>query len=335
MTGSHSDTVPSGGRFDGISGVLAGSRGRALPLRPRPSAAPRLRSSRLPRRRGERLRRLLHWLAGDDGAARRDPAGPDLSRWAHPRPGARNGGRQLPQGWRRRCATMSGRSSNCISNRARCWSARTPPSAWSRRSSASRGSRSSSRARRAMPARYRWMGAATPWPRPRRWSVGSTGRATEIAREAEGHFVATAGVLQVEPNAPNVVPARARLVIDARSDDEACVERFVHSLRAEAEADGRAPGRPIGRLRAALQKFAGDLRRSRAASHRAGRRWAGPLLDEHGERRWARYVVPRPDLPGRHGVRALPRRAQPPRRRVGRTGRSRRGRQGDARDDRD
>ena len=59
--------------------------------------------------------------------------------------------------------------------------------------------------------------------------------ATEMARAAPGHFVATAGVLEVEPNAPNVVPARVRLVIDARSDDKGRVDRFVESLRAEAE----------------------------------------------------------------------------------------------------
>ena len=61
-------------------------------------------------------------------------------------------------------------------------------------------------------------------------------RATEIARAAPGHFVATAGVLEVEPNAPNVVPARARMVVDARSDDKQRVERFVEAMRREAEA---------------------------------------------------------------------------------------------------
>ena len=61
-------------------------------------------------------------------------------------------------------------------------------------------------------------------------------KASEIAHEAPGHFVATAGVLQVEPNAPNVVPARARLVIDVRSEDKGLVERFVETLRTEAGA---------------------------------------------------------------------------------------------------
>ena len=60
--------------------------------------------------------------------------------------------------------------------------------------------------------------------------------ASEIARRVQGHFVATAGVLQVEPNAPNVVPARARLVIDARSDDKGCIEHFVEALRDESDA---------------------------------------------------------------------------------------------------
>ncbi len=67
-------------------------------------------------------------------------------------------------------------------------------------------------------------------------------RATEIAREVPGHFVATAGVLHVEPNAPNVVPARARLTIDARSEDKGRVERFVDALRTEAEAAAARQG---------------------------------------------------------------------------------------------
>ena len=66
--------------------------------------------------------------------------------------------------------------------------------------------------------------------------------ATDIARGVPGHFVATAGVLQVEPNAPNVVPARARLVVDARSDDRGQVGRFVDSLRTEAEAAAARQG---------------------------------------------------------------------------------------------
>ena len=66
--------------------------------------------------------------------------------------------------------------------------------------------------------------------------------ATEIASEGPGHFVATSGVLQIEPNAPNVVPARSRLVIDARSDDKGRVEGFVEALRTEAEAEAARQG---------------------------------------------------------------------------------------------
>ena len=72
--------------------------------------------------------------------------------------------------------------------------------------------------------------------------------ATGIARAASGHFVATAGVLQVEPNAPNVVPARARLVVDVRSEDKGRVERFVEALRAECRAGAASQNVDLARF---------------------------------------------------------------------------------------
>jgi beta-ureidopropionase / N-carbamoyl-L-amino-acid hydrolase len=51
-------------------------------------------------------------------------------------------------------------------------------------------------------------------------------RARGLAKRGNGHFVATCGILDVKPNAANVVPGEARLVIDARSDNRALVEEF-------------------------------------------------------------------------------------------------------------
>jgi N-carbamoyl-L-amino-acid hydrolase len=57
--------------------------------------------------------------------------------------------------------------------------------------------------------------------------------AHDLARRGEGHFVATCGILEVEPNAANVVPRQARLVIDARSDHRPLMEAFRQTLDAE------------------------------------------------------------------------------------------------------
>lgn len=60
----------------------------------------------------------------------------------------------------------------------------------------------------------------------------------ELARaldaRGEGYFVATAGVVDVRPNAANVVPGEARLVIDARCENAPLMKRFVDGLRKRA-----------------------------------------------------------------------------------------------------
>ncbi len=58
-----------------------------------------------------------------------------------------------------------------------------------------------------------------------------------IARQlSEGptHFTATVGEFAIEPNAANVVPSRARLLIDARAEDRARMERFLDAVGALA-----------------------------------------------------------------------------------------------------
>jgi len=55
-------------------------------------------------------------------------------------------------------------------------------------------------------------------------------KAEALAAEGEAYFVATVGIIQVEPGGSNVVPGRARLVIDARSSDPAMTQRFARHL---------------------------------------------------------------------------------------------------------
>jgi beta-ureidopropionase / N-carbamoyl-L-amino-acid hydrolase len=52
------------------------------------------------------------------------------------------------------------------------------------------------------------------------------------AQQGTGHFVATTGIIEVKPNAANVVPGEARIVVDVRSDEHARVQSF----RAELDA---------------------------------------------------------------------------------------------------
>jgi N-carbamoyl-L-amino-acid hydrolase len=59
-------------------------------------------------------------------------------------------------------------------------------------------------------------------------------QAEELAAGGRGYFVATVGILNVEPGASNVVPGRSRLVIDARATDAALTAEFTAAIDAES-----------------------------------------------------------------------------------------------------
>jgi N-carbamoyl-L-amino-acid hydrolase len=99
--------------------------------------------------------------------------------------------------------------------------------------------------------------------------------AEELAEEGTGYFVATVGILAVEPGGANVVPGRCRLVIDLRSTDPGLTERFTAAIEQESAAHAaaarveRAPlavlsdGPPAAcdpMLRTALRSAAEELR---------------------------------------------------------------------------
>lgn len=54
--------------------------------------------------------------------------------------------------------------------------------------------------------------------------------ADQLSAEGPDYFVATVGILTVEPGASNVVPAKCRLVIDARATNPALTQRFVEAV---------------------------------------------------------------------------------------------------------
>jgi N-carbamoyl-L-amino-acid hydrolase len=66
-------------------------------------------------------------------------------------------------------------------------------------------------------------------------TVASVRRAAEqLATEGESYFVATVGILTVDPSASNIVPGQCRLVIDARTTDPALTRRFVEIIERES-----------------------------------------------------------------------------------------------------
>ena len=61
-------------------------------------------------------------------------------------------------------------------------------------------------------------------------------QACSFAARNEGHFVATTGVLDISPNAANVVPGRARMIFDIRAEKPALIDAFVAMLDRESAA---------------------------------------------------------------------------------------------------
>ena len=60
--------------------------------------------------------------------------------------------------------------------------------------------------------------------------------ARELVARGEGLFVATIGIVAVSPGASNVVPQEARIVIDARSENRALMDEFLARLDRETAA---------------------------------------------------------------------------------------------------
>lgn len=72
--------------------------------------------------------------------------------------------------------------------------------------------------------------------------------ARALNQDGEGYFVATVGVLEIRPNAANVVPSEARLVIDARGENAVLVQRFLLDLRSRVGAIALATGVSLSRF---------------------------------------------------------------------------------------
>lgn len=57
--------------------------------------------------------------------------------------------------------------------------------------------------------------------------------ARELVARKQGLFVATIGIVSIEPGASNIVPQEARIVVDARSENRALMDEFLDRLDTE------------------------------------------------------------------------------------------------------
>jgi N-carbamoyl-L-amino-acid hydrolase len=66
--------------------------------------------------------------------------------------------------------------------------------------------------------------------------------AEEHAASGKGYFVATVGIIEARPNASNVIPGSARLVVDARAENRALMLDFLERLEVESLAAASEAG---------------------------------------------------------------------------------------------
>jgi beta-ureidopropionase / N-carbamoyl-L-amino-acid hydrolase len=273
VVGSHSDTVPSGGRFDGIAGIAAGLEvARALRdanvrldhafevidfLAEEPSdyglscigsrgmtGALDAKMLEMTEPQGESLRVALHRVGGNadclDSARRRDIA---AFLELHIEQGTVLEAQSLDVGIV--TAIVGIRRIEIVFEGAADHAGTTP-----------------------MGARHDALVAAA------NTVVAVRRLAEQLAEAGPDYFVATVGILDVAPGAANTVPGRCRLVIDARTTNPALTQQFVDAVERESKrhADearvARAPlltlsdGPPAAchpQLRATLRRCAGDL----------------------------------------------------------------------------
>jgi N-carbamoyl-L-amino-acid hydrolase len=68
-------------------------------------------------------------------------------------------------------------------------------------------------------------------------TVASVRRVAEqLAAEGADYFVSTVGILDVDPSASNIVPGRCRLLVDARSTAPSLMRRFTEAIDQESQA---------------------------------------------------------------------------------------------------
>jgi len=79
-----------------------------------------------------------------------------------------------------------------------------------------------------------------------RTQVAVRDAARALAGAGRGHFVATSGVVKVLPGGANVVPGRAETILDIRAEENGLLDDFAGTVRALAEAAAAAEGCSVG-----------------------------------------------------------------------------------------
>ncbi len=321
--GSHLDTQPTGGKFDGVLGVLARARSAAHAGRGRLRDLRADRGGELDQRGG------LALCAGDGvvGRVRQGDreglgavaAGP---RWHDLRRGA--GRDRLSRRPSAAASIRCRRSSNCTSSRGRSW----------RPKGRDIGVVTGVQAMRWYEVTVTGQDAhtgATPMHLRKNALLGAARLIEAVDAIGRKHppGVATVGRIENRPNSPNVVPGEVFFMVDlrhpdgarARCDGSGCSRRAAGGLRAARPDVRRAAdlGSARGALRCGLRRRGpprGGAYRLFRARHRLGR---GPRRGLCFARR-----------AGRDDLRAVPRRHQPQRGGVFLQGAMRQGRAGAA-----
>ncbi len=229
VIGSHLDTQPTGGRYDGVLGVLGGAGGGALAQRPRPQDEVPDRSGQLDQRGGNalrpgdaRLRRLRRRARARLGLRPQGRRGPPLRRRA---------GADRLQGQASRSAAgpfhalfelhieqgpileAEGKDIGVVTHGQGLW--------WLQVTLTGKDAHTGS----------------TPMPMRRNAGLGMA-RITElvhqIAMENQPRAVGAIGHVEVYPNSRNVIPGKVVFTIDFRSPDKATLDGMKAKLEAEA-----------------------------------------------------------------------------------------------------
>ena len=279
--GSHLDTQPTGGKFDGVLGVLSALEAlRTLHAAGYETFAP-IEVANFTNEEGSRFAPAMIASGVFARVFERDYAvGAEGSRRHLVRRCAR--AHRLSRGPSVAASIRSRLFSNCISSRARSWSARTKTSA------SSPACRACAGMRRHLIGQEAHTGA-TPMTMRKNALLGAARMIEAIDAIAQSHAplaVGTVGLIEVKPNSRNVVPGDVFFTVDFRHPESAVLDAMengdacAHSMpccrtcRSTGDDDahlGSAAGGVRSRLRRAVRNAAARSRIFRAR-HRFRRR---------------------------------------------------------------
>ncbi len=228
MVGSHLDTQPTGGKFDGAYGVLAGLEiVRTLNDLGYETEAP----VEIVAWTNEEGSRFSPAMVGSGAFAGVFDLGYGLDRPDNvtgERRSAPNCSASASPGRNPSAAARSQPISRRISSRDRSSKRPGCRSASSPAPKASAGTRSPSPGRRRMPGRHRCRGGATRWSGAARM-IDAVNR---IGHAHAPHACATVGFVQVSPNSRNTIPGRVFFTVDFRHPVDAVLTAMDRELRA-------------------------------------------------------------------------------------------------------